>query len=296
MIAATGGHTISFSDARSGQPVDEFSPTESSACYLAFSPNGRALASGHVHGEVILWDADSGEKLRALSGHTDTVNWVTWSPNGKMLASLCQDSTVRLWNVESGQELQNLPGSYPSSPVFSPDSRTLAYSKGDTMCLLDIQTGREIRTLPMTASSLVWSPNGRILAASEPGGLVRTWDVDSGRSLMDFTGHTDGLRNFSLAWSPDGRVLASGSLDGTIRLWDAQLGQPVAVLVPMSSKEAVIISSDGHHRGSPRVEQNLVYVVQTDAGQETLSPEQFAEQFGWKNDPSKVECRSNKPE
>jgi WD40 repeat protein len=294
LIASTEGGMVSFWQAQSGELLKTLSGERKYAgdC-VAFSPDGRIIASTG-RGDVMLWKTESGEELRTLSGHTDTVMWVTWSPDGKMLATSSQDRTIRLWNAKSGETLQTLPDSHVRGQVFSPDSRTLVYSKGSpghggTVHLLDIETGQEKETLPVLALSLAWSPNNRILAVSEFSGVVRTWDLDAGESSMQCAVHTDG-EMASLAWSPHGRVLASGSLDGTIRLWDANIGQALGVLVPLGSDQAVIINSDGHYRGSTRVEQNLVYVVQTDSSQETLTPEEFAERYGWKNDPSKVEC------
>jgi hypothetical protein len=82
--------------------------------------------------------------------------------------------------------------------------------------------------------------------------------------------------------------LAAAGDDASIRLWDPATGQLHATLLALSESRGVALTSDGHYRGLPRVERELVYVVETDAGQETLTPEEFERKYGWKNDPDKV--------
>jgi WD40 repeat protein len=90
-------------------------------------------------------------------------------------------------------------------------------------------------------------------------------------------------------WSSDSKVLASASVDGTVRLWEAKIGRSLGVVLGLGKALGLAIGPDGHIHATPRrAEKELVYVVQTDAGQETLSAEEFEQKFGWKNDPEKV--------
>lgn len=74
----------------------------------------------------------------------------------------------------------------------------------------------------------------------------------------------------------------------TVRFLETQTGRPRGVWMPLLNDHWVPLSADGHYRGTPRVERELVFVVQTDQGQETLTPEEFATKYGWKNDPERV--------
>jgi WD40 repeat protein len=96
---------------------------------LAFSPNGKLLASGLMGGSILFWDSESGKELKPLMGHTALVPCVAFSPDGRTLASGSADKTIKLWDLASGNELQTLKSPYEVQRVtFSPDGRLLAVS------------------------------------------------------------------------------------------------------------------------------------------------------------------------
>jgi WD40 repeat protein len=77
---------------------------------VAYSPDGRRLASAAWDGTVKVWDAANGQELLPLNGHTETVRNVAYSPDGRRLASAAWDGTVKVWDAASGQELLTLKG------------------------------------------------------------------------------------------------------------------------------------------------------------------------------------------
>ncbi|MDZ7996175.1 MAG: caspase family protein, partial [Nostoc sp. EspVER01] len=217
---------------------------------VAFSPDGKTIASASLDKSVKLWDAATGQSISTLKGHSDVVRGVAFSPDGKTIASASSDKSVKLWDAATGQSISTLKGHSDKvySVAFSPDGKTIASASLDkSVKLWDAATGQSISTLKGHSDkvySVAFSPDVKTIASASLDNTVKLWDVATGKSISTLKGHSDEV--YRVAFSPDGKTIASASADNTVKLWDAATSKLISTLKGHSDKVySVAFSPDG---------------------------------------------------
>jgi WD40 repeat protein len=147
---------------------------------VAWSPDGRTLASSSDDDTVRLWDVESGQVVQVLRGHTFRVFGVAWSPDGARLCSSSWDGSIRLWDASTGQELRALKA-------------------------------------PGAVDCVAWSPDGKYIVSGSNAKTVHVWDPETGQEIKTLKGHTGHI--VSVSFFADGWLLGSLSADGMVVLW-----------------------------------------------------------------------------
>ncbi len=199
---------------------------------VAWSPNGKQIATGSWDHSIKYWNADTGKLLHSMRGHKNRVHKIAWSPDGKHLASCGWDGEIKIWDGTWPKHTLSGHSSVAFCIAWSPDGKRLASGSPDkSVRIWDTENGKLLHLLEGhtgTVWNVAWSPDGKRLASGSNDNTIKIWDAEFGALAQTLTGHEGAV--WSTTWNPDGKRLASGSDDRTVRIWDASSGHSLHIL------------------------------------------------------------------
>jgi WD40 repeat protein len=209
---------------------------------IAFSLDGRLLASAGEFGNVEVWDLPS-RKANALEGHEKEVSSLAFAPDGKTLVSGSMNGEVIFWDVANRKALGTIQGPHRFSPVWSlalsPDGKTVAAAGDAKLSFFDLATRQQVGQ-PITSQkdriwTLAYSPDGKFLASVGNNLQVVIWKTGEHPTQVKTIGtpmNSEGTEDLEVmpagvAFSPGGKLMASSTRDHSVTLWDFKSGQAI---------------------------------------------------------------------
>ncbi len=268
VVRNSGGASVRLGNSATGLPVGKPLEHQGRVSSVAFSPDGKTVATGSWDRMVRLWDAATGLPVGPAIMHKDAVIDVAFSHEGTAIVTRTADGTARKWNATTGSPLGQ-PVEFPSRAqfTFSPDGDrvlTVGEEVAEKAQLWDVSTGLRVGQSmedPDAIRGAAFSPDGKTILTVSQSNTLRRWSAATGRPVgqhMDLgeitgqppAGQLPSLQlGISLMYSPDGRSFVTIDFGRTAQLWKADSGQSIMsqtdALVAVFSPDAKVLVTGG---------------------------------------------------
>jgi WD40 repeat protein len=287
-VAVAQTNTATIHDAATGQLLKPM--PEGPWVRVAWSADGRTLASGGLRLPISIWDVEKGIRLHTIpsQGFDDILLRFAPAMDGR-LAYRDLNSKLQFFDPAKGEVVTPNPAAKPIPTMgfaWAPDAQHFATYEGKNapIQVYEASNGTRLSAVEHPGecrSGPIW------LAESEIGcvdvdNIARFHDVKTGAVLRSFP-----VISSAVTFSPNLKWYAD-PIYGAILLSDVATGRRLGALVTLGNGRYVTVGPEGHYQGSRGVENEILYIVETEKGQKVLTPQEFQDQYGWKNDPARA--------
>lgn len=207
---------------------------------LAFSPDGRVLATGGEDQAIHTWNATTGAPFEVYNGHKGAIGTLSFVGNDRLVSGAADRGAI-VWDLHPAWKLERVIGTGDAnSPLadrvnalrFSPDGKWLATgggepTRGGELKLWEVATGKPLNDFKNVHSDAVlgldFSPDGKFLASGAADKFLRVTEIATGKVVKSFEGHTHHV--LAVSWKRDGRTLVTAGADNVVKVWDFVTGE-----------------------------------------------------------------------